>query len=130
MDIAGKDLTLAVIRKSLDLLNARQEAIAGNLANVNTPGYVRRDVDFAGEIARALGDSSVTSKDQLLGSIKAIEPEIIEQRGIAFRYDGGGVDVDREMAEEARTHLLYNAFIGLAEKRGRMYRAVIMDGRV
>ena len=31
----------------MSLITARQEALSGNLANIDTPGYVRKDIDFA-----------------------------------------------------------------------------------
>lgn len=31
----------------LDLISSRQEALSGNLANVDTPGYVRKDIEFS-----------------------------------------------------------------------------------
>lgn len=31
----------------LDLISSRQEALSGNIANVDTPGYVRKDIEFS-----------------------------------------------------------------------------------
>ena len=49
------DTTQLALGAALRGANARQAALAGNLANVDTPGYVRRDVDFHATLQGALG---------------------------------------------------------------------------
>ena len=59
----------------LDLISSRQEALSGNLANVDTPGYVRRDIDFSQyintmnspletQLSKKMGPSGVLSELQ------------------------------------------------------------------
>ncbi len=59
----------------LDLISNRQEALAGNLSNIDTPGYVRRDIEFSQyintmnspletELSRKMGPSGVISERQ------------------------------------------------------------------
>jgi flagellar basal-body rod protein FlgB len=50
----------------LDLLTKRQEAVSSNIANVNTPGYVRQDINF-GEYLNTLGCPLETKLSQKLG---------------------------------------------------------------
>jgi flagellar basal body rod protein FlgB len=56
----------------LDLVSNRQEALAGNIANIDTPGFVRRDIEFSQyintmnspletQLSRKLGPSGVIS---------------------------------------------------------------------
>jgi len=77
MDATKNDLTIAFMGKALELLSARQSTIAGNIANVNTPGYCRRDIDFAGELAAALGKENVASKDERINLVNKIKPQIL-----------------------------------------------------
>ena len=129
MDVTKADLTFAVLSKSLDLLSARQEAISANIANVNTPGYARRDVDFTTAIREALSSDKPLSKSGRLAAVEGVSPSVISEAGLVSRNDKGGVDIDKEMAEEARTQLLYSASVNLMDKRDKMYKMVIMDGR-
>jgi len=50
------DVTLAAMSKVLDATAARHRAIAHNIANVDAPGFVRRDVSFHDPLATALSD--------------------------------------------------------------------------
>lgn len=114
--------------KTLGLLNARQEVIAGNIANVNTPGYQRRDIDFAGILADALSSTS-SSKQDKIESLNESEPDVLVDNSFIYRNDTGGVDIDREMAEQARTQILYTSYTRLIRTRLSMYRSVITEGR-
>ena len=50
----------------MDLISARQEALSGNLANVDTPGYVRKDVDFS-QYLNTMNSPLETKLSQKLG---------------------------------------------------------------
>jgi flagellar basal-body rod protein FlgB len=128
MDVTRSDLTLALMSKTLGLLNARQETIAGNIANVNTPGYQRRDVDFAGTLTEALNENP-SLKQNTIGSVNDAEPDILVDNSFIFRNDKGGVDIDREMAEQARTQILYSTYTRLIGNRLKLYRTIITEGR-
>ena len=129
MDVTANDFTLALMAKSLGLLKSRQEAISGNIANVNTPGYRRRDVDFAGVLSEAIQSNETAAKTQRIDAVESAESDVVIDHTFLFRNDAGGVDIDREMAEQARTQLLYNAYTRLVGNRMKLYRAVITEGR-
>src|SRR5204863_397644 len=67
--------------------NARQGVLAGNLANIDTPGYVRKDVDFHGALSAAL-----QAGDDPSGAGFAAA----DDTAAAVRADGNSVDVDAE----------------------------------
>jgi flagellar basal-body rod protein FlgB len=50
-------LTMSAIERSLDGLAARQAAVAHNVANIATPGYVRREVNFEESLLAALDEA-------------------------------------------------------------------------
>src|SRR3954454_23557294 len=89
------DTTQSTLEKAIMGASARQSAIAQNLANVDTPGYQRVDVDFQSALKDALasGDpstslSSLTFSPQRDGSAQV-------------RADGSTVDADVESSTEA-----------------------------
>lgn len=57
----------------LDLISNRQEAIAGNVANMDTPNYVRKDVEFS-QYLNTMNGSLETKLSQKLGPSGVIEP--------------------------------------------------------
>ncbi len=50
----------------LDLISSRQEALSGNLANIDTPGFVRRDIDFS-QYINSMNSPLETQLSQKLG---------------------------------------------------------------
>jgi flagellar basal-body rod protein FlgB len=83
-----------IARKLLDSVVMRQEAIASNIANAETPGYHRLDIapDFAQQLkARvAAGDFAATA-DQ-------IKPQLAEDlTARSLRPDGNTVEIEREL---------------------------------
>src|SRR5689334_16815563 len=80
---------------------ARQQALSDNLANVDTPGYVRKDVDFHGALQAALaaGTTPSAAASSLDGMSFAATPD----SSGAMRVDGNTIDVDKESSELAQT---------------------------
>ena len=87
---------------------ARQTALAQNLANANTPGYQRVDVDFHSVLEQAsatrAGMDVVDFTAQVDGAAQ-------------MRLDGSTVDVDREAAELSANGLEYQALVSVAQGR-------------
>lgn len=91
--------------------------LSQNIANVNTPGYKTRRVDFA-ELLQQLedGDDSVSEPKTLSVQIKP---------GLAERVDGNNVELDREISELKKNALVAQAFTQLlASKLSIMRRAI------
>lgn len=80
----------------LDLAAQRQQALGGNLANIDTPGYVRKDINFSQYLA-TMNSPLETKLSTKLGASGIIE-------------DRGAVDIDPafELAEMQKNSLIYN----------------------
>ena len=79
----------------LDLISQRQRALGSNIANVDTPGYVRRDIDFS----QYLGSMNSPIETKLS---TALGPSgIIEDRQ---RHE---IDIAEELSEVQRNSLMY-----------------------
>jgi len=91
MDIFGP--VLRGLRDALHLYESRQQVIAENLANVETPGYRARDMEFADELERAFDPGRARSEAEPLSP-----PEPTVDRNASVKADGNSVDVDLEMA--------------------------------
>jgi len=86
--------TYQIARKLLDAAALRQEAIASNIANAETPGYRRLDlsVDFGEQLKARLANHDVSSR------IDALKPTLAEDaHARTVRPDGNTVDIEREL---------------------------------
>ncbi|MEW6517307.1 MAG: hypothetical protein AB1439_10450 [candidate division FCPU426 bacterium] len=103
----------------MDILWIQQRALAQNIANVNTPGFIRQTVDFAAELKEALGDPSRPPS----------EIEIQDDLKASARVDGNSVNLEREMVELAEVTQTYGSLARLTAKNLSMARIVITGGK-
>ena len=99
-----------LMKKMLDYSAARQKAIANNIANVNTPGYQRIDVEFDKELA-----SVISQRDK--NAIKNLGFKYVRTNESSIRNDGGNVDIDTEMAKLSENAMLFNVYSTLLKKK-------------
>ena len=119
------DVTFQTLDLALGAAGKRQEVLANNLANVNTPGYKRLDVEFDGMLAKAVDAARAGDKSAL----QAMRPGVTTDDSVAVRADGNSVDVDQEMAFLAENNIRYNALVQLSQKKLETLKYVISDGR-
>ena len=98
----------------LDLRQQRQEIIASNVANANTPGYKARRFEFENVLKDALPPKDElpmarTSSQHLpVGFSAPVAGEVQEVETAIPKGDGNSVDMEQEMAQQAANQLLYN----------------------
>lgn len=103
-----------VLDKALDAAWVRNEAIANNISNATTPNYKRQDVDFEGELKKALKYSRYTSMDEKVANVKInrLEPRVYtDYAGYSYRMDGNNVDIDTENVTLASNQMKYNGLM-------------------
>jgi flagellar basal-body rod protein FlgB len=103
------DTTQLGLEKAIQGAALRHTALAANLANVNTPGYQRRDVDFHGELATAMG----SSRDHVEQAAFTVAPD----GSAPVRADGSSVDLDQEASSLAENGLEYSALVQVTRAR-------------
>lgn len=94
----------AMSKTMLDVAAARHEALAGNIANVETPGYRRVDVSksFLQELQQHFKAGDVTAPLQTA----AIEADATAR---STRADGNNVELDNELLQLGSNGLQYEA---------------------
>lgn len=108
---------LNVAERALDVAAARQKVISQNMANVDTPGYHARDVDFGQELRKLL-----TSGDSLKGNpVSRVVPGLIE------RPDGNTVNIDRESLLLAQTQLKFETSVQVARAEFKRLQMAIQE---
>lgn len=96
---------MVAVKRLLDVTAMRHEAIASNLANVDTPGYRRLDVSPAFE--RQL-QNAIAARDT--AAMRRVEPAVtLDSRATARRRDGNSVDLETELVHLNRNSLQHAA---------------------
>jgi flagellar basal-body rod protein FlgB len=126
------DDTLARLERSLDVRLTRHGVLAGNVANVDTPGYRPKDVDFAAEMdaaaARPIEQTHARHLDATGALGQAGGVRVVETAGAAPGLDGNEVDLDKTMTAMAENAIQYQANARAASKKLALLKYVASDG--
>src|SRR6202034_1517210 len=90
------DQTAVELGNFMTYLSRRQEAIASNIANADTPGYQTRDVPMPVDFSAAMQDA---------GSV------VVEAPNLPSRNDGNNVSIDREARLLSENTLKFNVTV-------------------
>lgn len=117
-------------QEALSLLSRRQDVLASNIANADTPGYLARDMDFSQQLKNTMASQAVakTSVSLSLTSNKHIEGKSVpfDDSQLLYRVpdqpsaDGNTVDMDRERIHFADNAVKYQSgltFLGADIKK-------------
>jgi flagellar basal-body rod protein FlgB len=152
------DKTLTTLEHALDARLLRQNLLAGNLANVDTPGFVPRELDFEAAMARSQAQETTpaappsASTGQIAiegpglsslpgltglsgqGALPGMRPgagalsPIVTAQGAGAGLDGNAVDLDRTLAAIAENTIQYGASAKAAGRKLAILRYVASDG--
>ena len=103
-----------MLDKTADASWKRHELISNNIANETTPGYKRQDIDFEGELQRALRYSKYTSIDDKVSNLnyRRLEGRQYTDYGsYSYRMDENNVDPELEQVYLAANQLKYEGLI-------------------
>ena len=101
-----------VLDKAADASWTRENLIANNIANADTPGYKRQDIDFQSVLKKELSNYKYMSLDQKMNAVDLTElnPMVYTDHGnYSYRLDGNNVDIDTEQVELASEQIKYQA---------------------
>jgi len=98
----------------LSYLSRRQEVIASNIANADTPGYKTRDVE---------------SPSSFNSVLRQVTPDMLEAPGLPSRNDGNNVSMDREARLLAENTLRFNLATQMLRGEIKDIRSAIEEGR-
>jgi flagellar basal-body rod protein FlgB len=110
----------------LRLTTSREQAISANMANVDTPGYHTRDINFNGELKRAMNGFLSQTEDGM-ESVQ-MNPVVQEVPGLMERPDGNNVSLDREGLLMSETQLQYQIGIQLIKRQFHQILSAINGG--
>ena len=125
------DRGLQTLTGWLDGLSRRQQATSNNIANIDTHGYVRQEVNFETELQRMFGrganqmaatDARHYTGGSALRDQLGLDPQ---QLLSSSRMDGNSVDIDQEMITLTETQMRYQAASQALSKKLGTIRTVI-----
>lgn len=127
--------TQILINKSMDAAALRNDIIANNLANVDTPRFKRSEVIFEQKLKKVLQNQTNYVKLERTNSkhiqireknlLNDIVPEISTLDELSYRNDENNVDLDLEMAKRTKNEIYYNALGQSMSNEIRLLRMAI-----
>jgi flagellar basal-body rod protein FlgB len=108
-----------VLGTSLDAASKRNDLIANNIANVDTPEYKRKDISFETELKNAFAnatESTVDARVKHLNLDTMGENVYTDYSELSYRYDGNNVDIDTENGILAKNQIKYQGLMALLNK--------------
>lgn len=99
-----------VLDRAADASWIRENAIANNVANVDTPGYKRQDVEFQNILEHELRNTKYRSLQEAVNQVPLDQLEsriYTDYASYSYRLDGNNVDIDTENVELASEQLRY-----------------------
>ncbi len=114
-------LDTGLLERLLAATELRAKVIASNIANQNTPGYVRQEVHFEDRLRAALEEGAQ--------DLQGVEPEIVDDRQSPASPDGNNVSLEDEMNSMRENQLLFETYAAMLESRFELLRLAITESR-
>ena len=119
-----------VLKSVADASWLREEVLTNNIANVDTPGYKRQDVEFATYLRAAISSagevgSTLTQKINDVDLSKVRTRTYRDNTYLSYRLDGNNVDLATENVELAAEQINYNALIDSMNNEFSRMKSVI-----
>jgi flagellar basal-body rod protein FlgB len=129
-----KDQTIQAMGAFMTRLSQRQQIIASNLANIETPDYKTKDISFNATMQELLSDNSLDLRKSEPGHISIWSPnpmqaQPFEVQGLISSVDRNNVDLDKEMMKLGETSFSYAMISQILKGKFRTIAISINEGR-
>lgn len=108
---------MGLLERFLDVTTQRHKLVVSNMANVDTPGYHTKDLDFRSELMRAVS----AGEENVLPVARSVS-------GLLERPDGNNVSLDREALLLAETQMQFGLGIQLLQHEFHNLMSAINEG--
>ncbi len=102
------------IEHYMDLLSMRQKLVASNIANIDTPGYRTKDIDFQFEF---------------MSQVEGLGANVTDVPNLAVKNDGNDVSIDRETRLLSENAIRFNVAQALLKSQVKLVRTAIQEGK-
>ena len=126
------DNALSFQQQALGLRAQRQQILAGNIANADTPHYQARDFDFSTALKEAVAGRSsgnlaltTTAAAHLPGSVQESSARLLYRNPVQPSADGNTVDMDVERAQFSENAVQYEARVAFITAQIKLLTAAV-----
>jgi flagellar basal-body rod protein FlgB len=106
------DSIASKLERYMTLLGKRQQLVAANIANADTPGYKTKDFQF-----------------EFMSQMEGGTPNVIEASGLTAKNDGNNVNMERESRLLAENALRFNVASSFLRDQIKGVRSAIQEGK-
>lgn len=124
--------TFQTLENSLDYATVKNQTLANNIANVDTPNYKAKDVAFKDILANELNGPTKTKQTQPehMSSNHTLHNQFqaFEKNDTNYNHNGNNVDMDKEMASLAKNQLYYQSIVDRMNDKFHDLQTVVRGG--
>lgn len=106
-----------LVERALNLRAQYHKVLAGNVANVETPNYKEKDIDFQKELQKNVG------------STRDLEVKENMDSDVIGSIDGNTVNMENQIVKLTENHMLFNSLVQVVTKKLSMMKYMINEGR-
>lgn len=129
MNIYGN--TINLLERGLHYATTKSKTISHNIANVDTPNYKAKSVDFK-EVLHSAQSSSIqayrTHEKHIPFKTQSFASGVFSYTNFQSRSNGNGVDMDKEQADLAANQIYYHALVDRINGKFNTLQNVIKGG--
>lgn len=125
--------TIQTLDDALNYASSKNRAISNNIANVDTPGYKAKDVEFKHVLNDELNTSFEAKRTQAnhlpFNQLHIDKPfQTVTRQNTMYNHNGNNVDIDKEMAQLAKNQIYYQALADRMNGKFSSLKTVIGGG--
>ena len=123
--------SIPVLQEVVSFSQARQAVLAGNIANIDTPGYQARDLsveDFQTRLKQAIedrDDPEIRSPGESELPPKPLMAEVAKSTRMVLRHDRGNVDMESQVTEMVKNQMQHNTALAVLTDQFRQLQTAI-----
>jgi flagellar basal-body rod protein FlgB len=123
--------TFTSLERGLDYASLNQKVISQNIANVDTPDYKAKEVEFKTVLHNSINqlEAKRTNSRHFTFHSSDRHPGVITKTGYQYNHNGNGVDLDKEMSEMAENQIYFNALSDRINGKFNSLKSVIRGGK-
>jgi len=117
--------------QQLNFRGERQKVISSNIANLDTPNYKTKDLNFKNELDNSKHEAQLqltrthSNHLPLMDSSKKNSMELYEVQGLEEQNDGNNVNLDAQMSNMSQNSIMFSALQNSIKKDSMWFKTVI-----
>jgi flagellar basal-body rod protein FlgB len=123
--------TFTTLERGLNYASLNQKVISQNIANVDTPNYKAKEVEFKAMLDQSVQqlDAKKTDQRHFAFHSSSQHPAVKTKTAYQYNHNGNGVDLDQEMSEMASNQIYFNALTDRINGKFNSLQTVVRGGK-